>query len=48
MRARYYYEIINYKENIYRNKVKRQAKEFHDKQESQMNANPSQNLVHKY
>ena len=43
MRPRYYYEIINNEENIYRDRVKRLAKQFHNKQEAEMNANTNQN-----
>ena len=32
MRASYYYEIVNNEDKIYKNSVKRLAKEFHDKQ----------------
>ena len=38
MRARYCYEIINNEENIYRNRVKRLIREFHNKQQAELNA----------
>jgi len=45
MGAGYYYEIINNEENIYKNRVKRLAKVFHDKQQAEMNKNSSEPQV---
>ena len=45
MRARYCYEIINNEDNIYKNRVKRLAKEFHDKQQAELNPKSAQPQV---
>ena len=45
MRAQYCYEIINNEDNIYKNRVKRLTKEFHDKQQAELNANSAQPQV---
>ena len=45
MRARYYYEIINNENNIYKNRVKRLIKEFHDKQQAELNPKSAQPQV---
>ena len=45
IRARYCYEIINNEENIHKNRVKRFAKDFHDKQQVELNAKSAQPQV---
>ena len=45
MRVRYCYEIVNNEDNIYKNRVKRLAKEFHDKQATELNAKSAQPQV---
>ena len=45
MRARYCYEIVNDEDNIYKNRVKRLAKEFRNKQQAELNAKLAQPQV---